>query len=176
MSKTPSKPTTKESHAMPRTQFQTSNRFEVLDKMPKPSFPSSSTSVYLTKEAKLQIQILEADHIFALGDFDYQKNIQKEKYFKSNDVPKTRRFYEFILVDTEPVQVSHITNNDGIDIAYSKCKIFKIISKKDWGQNPFTHKRFSQNFVPHTFDYLDYKKAWYNIFFVKPSSHSWFFN
>ena len=77
MSKTPSKPTTKESHAMPRTQFQTPNRFEVLGKIPKPSFPSSSTFVYHTKEAKLLIQILEADHISALGDFDYQKNFKR---------------------------------------------------------------------------------------------------
>ena len=161
---------------MPRTQVQTLNRFEVLGKIPKPSFPSSFTPVYHTKETKLLIQSSKADHIFASGDFDYQKHFQKEKYFKSNVVPKTRRFYGFILVDTESVQISHMKNNEVTNIAYSKYKIFKIISEKDWGQNPFTHKRFLQNFVPHTFDYLDYKEAWYNTFFVKPSSYSWFFN
>ena len=85
---------------MPMTRVQTLNRFEVLGKILKPSFPSSSTHVYHTNEAKLLIQNLEANHISASGDFDYQKKFQKEKYFKSNDVPKTHRFYEFILVDT----------------------------------------------------------------------------
>ena len=167
MSKTPSKPTTKESFDMPKT-----HRFEVLGKIPKPPIPSSSTPVYQTKEAKSLIQILEATHISASEDF----NFQKEKYFKSNDVLKTRRFYEFILVDTESVQISHIKNTESTNIAYSKCKILKFISEKDWGQNPFTHKSFSQHFVSQTFDYSDYKEAWYNKFFVKPFSHSWFFN
>ena len=82
----------------------------------------------------------------------------------------------FFLVDAESVQILHIKNPEGTDIAYSKCKILKIISEKDWEQNPFTHKHFSPNFVPQTFDYLDYKNAWFNAVFVKPSSHSWFFN
>ena len=79
-------------------------------------------------------------------------------------------------MDTKSVQISHIKNPEGTDIAYSKCKILKIIFEKEWEQNPFTHKLFSQHFVPQTFDYLDYKNAWFNTFFVKPSSHLWFFN
>ena len=82
----------------------------------------------------------------------------------------------FILVDTESIQVSHVKNPEGTDFAYSKCKILKIIFEKDWEQNPFTYKRFSQNFVPQTFDYADYKNAWFNTFFIRPSSYSWFFN
>ena len=101
---------------------------------------------------------------------------KKTIFFVSNDLSKTRRFYEFILVDTESIQVFHGRNLEVTDIAYSKCKILKIISKKDWEQSPFTHKCFPQNFVPQTFDYLDYKNAWFNTFFIKPSSHSWFFN
>ena len=53
-------------------------------------------------------------------------------------------------MDTESVQISHIKNPEGTDIAYSKCKILKIISKKKWEQNPSTHKRVSQNFVSQT--------------------------
>ena len=156
---------------MPKAQVETPNRFEVLRKIPKPSTLSSSAPVYYTKEVKLLNQILKAYHIYAIGDFDYQKKIQKEKYFKSNDISKTRKFYEFIIVDTESIQISYTKNFECTDIAYSKCKILKIISEKDWEQNHFTHKRFSQNFVPQTFDYSYYKDTWYNIFFVKPSSH-----
>ena len=74
------------------------------------------------------------------------------------------------------IQVSYVRNLEGTDITYSKCKILKLISENDWEQSPFTHKRFSQNCVPQTFDYLDYKNAWFNTFFVKSSSHSRFFN
>ena len=168
------KPTTKESYAMPKSK--TSNRFEVLGKIHKPNTPSSSNPVYLTKEPKLLIQVLEADHQSTTGSFELQKFSLKDIYFLSNEVSKTRRFYEFILVDTKFIQVSHAKNPEGTDIAYSKCKILKVISKKDWEQSPFTHKRFSENFVPQTFDYMDYKNAWYNTFSVRTSSHSWFFN
>ena len=111
---------------MPKVQVQTPNRFEVLGKIPKSSTPSFSAHVYHTKEAKLLIQILEANHIYALEEFDYQKNYKK-KYFKSNEVSKTRRFYEFIIVDTDSIQISYIKNTKGTDIAYSKYKILKII-------------------------------------------------
>ena len=116
------------------------------------------------------------DHKSASGSFELQNFFQKYKFFISNDISKTRRFYEFILVDMESIQVSHIKNPEGTDIAYSKCKILKIISENDWEQSPLTHKLFSQNFVPQTFDYIDYKEAWFNNFYVRPSSHSWFFN
>ena len=76
----------------------------------------------------------------------------------------------------ESIQVSHVRNPEGTDIAYSKCKILKIIFENDWEQSPFTHKHFSKDFVPQTLDYLDYKNAWFNTFFVKLYSHSWFFN
>ena len=140
---------------------QTSNHFEVLGKIPKPKVLASQNPIHISKES---------------GSFELQKFFQKDKFFISNDISKTRRFYEFILVDMESIQVSHIKNPEGTDIAYSKCKILKIISENDWEQSPFTHKCFSQNFIPQTFDYIDFKEAWFNTFYVRPSSHSWFFN
>ena len=167
------KPTTKESYAMQKPQ--TSNRFEVLGKIPKPASSNPSNFAYYTKESKLLLQILEADHISASGSIATKKIFQNEKYFISNEILKTLRFYEFILVDTESVQILHIKNPEGNDIPYSKCKILKILTEKDWDQNPFTHKRFSQMFDPQTFDFYDYKNVWYNTFCIRPNSHSWFF-
>ena len=169
----PIKPTTKESYAM--SKGQTSNSFEVIGKIPKPKVLASQNPIHISKESKLLIQVLEVDHKSASGSFELQNFFQKDNFFISNDISKTCRFYEFILVDMESIQVSHIKNPEGTDIAYSKCKILKIISENDWEQSPFTHKRFSQNFVPQTFDYIDYKEAWFNTFYVRPSSHSWFF-
>ena len=77
------KPTAKESCAMSKIESQTSNRFEVLRKIPKPSTPSSSNLVYQSKEARQLIQILEADHISASGTFDLQFFFQKDKFFLS---------------------------------------------------------------------------------------------
>ena len=56
---------------------------------------------------------------------------------------KTRKLYEFILVDTESVQISHVQNPKGNGIAYSKCKILKVLNEKYCDQNIFTHKIFS---------------------------------
>ena len=159
---------------MPKTQ--TSNRFEVLGQLSKAKSSNPSKPVYLTKDTKLMLQVLEADHLSASGSIITEKIFQNEKYFISNEVLKTRNFYEFILVDTESVQISHIKNPEGTDIAYSKCKIQKVFTEKDWDQKIFTHKRFSQNFDPQTFDFYDYKNAWFHTFCVRPSTHSWFFN
>ena len=107
----PIKPITKESYAMQKPQ--NSNRFEVLGKTPKPTSSSPSNLVYHTKESKLLLQILEADHISASGSIAVKKIFQNEKYFISNEILKTRRFYEFILVDTESIQISHVKNPEG---------------------------------------------------------------
>ena len=80
---------------MSKAQVQTPNRFEVFGTILKPSIPNSSVPVYYPNETKQLIQILEQDHTSPIGEF----NFQKEKYFKSNDISKTWKFYEFILVD-----------------------------------------------------------------------------
>ena len=122
------------------------------------------------------LKILEPDHISASGEISIKKIFQNDKYFVSNEILKTRIFYEFILVDTESIQILHVKNPEGSDIAYSKCKILKVLNEKDWDQHIFTHKRFSEKFDPQTFDYYDYKNAWYHTFCIRPNSHSWFFN
>ena len=111
----PIKPTTKASYAMQKSQ--TSNRFEVLG---KPSSSNPQKIVYHTKESRLLLQILEPDHLSVSGEILIKKIFQKEKYFISNEILKTRIFYEFILVDTESIQISHVRNPEGNDIAYSK--------------------------------------------------------
>ena len=110
---------------------QTSNRFEVLGNPPKPASSNPSNFAYYTKESKLLLPILEADHISASGSIAIKKIFQNEKYFISNEILKTRNIYEFILVDTESVQISHVKNPEGNDIAYSNRKILKILIEKD---------------------------------------------
>ena len=127
--KDPIKPTTKASYAMQKSQ--TLNHFEVLGKPSQPSSSNPQKFVYYTKESKLLLQILETDHISVSGEISTKKIFQNDKYFISNEILKTRKFYEFILVDTESVQISHVKNPEGNDIAYSKCKILKVLNEKD---------------------------------------------
>ena len=98
----PIKPTTKASYAMQKSQ--TSNRFEVLGKPSQPSSSNPQKFEYQTKESRLLLR-LEPDHISASGEIAIKKIFQNEKYFISNEILKTRIFYEFILVDTESIQI-----------------------------------------------------------------------
>ena len=134
--------------------FQTSNRFEVLGKPSQPSSSNPQKSVYYTKESRLLLQILELDHISVSGEISIKNFFQNEKYFISNEILKTRKFYEFILVDTESIQISHVQNPKSNGIAYSKCKILKVLNEKDWDQNIFIHKRFSEHFDPKLLTFM----------------------
>ena len=87
ISKDSIKLTNKESYVMPKIQSQTSNHFEVLEKIPKPSTPSSSNHVYQSKEVRQLIQILEADHMSVFKTFDLQIFFFiKISFFISNDI------------------------------------------------------------------------------------------
>ena len=96
----------------------------------------------------MKIHILESHHFSKIGYIDWTKIFLKGKFFLQNDILKTRKLYEYILVDTDSVEIWYIQNKDSTKICYSKCKIFKIISKIEWEQSLSTHKMFSQNFKP----------------------------
>ena len=109
----------------------------------------------------LKVQVLEPFQIFDFGKPNLSKKFPKGKFFLQNNLEKTRKFYEFILVDSDFVEITHIPNESSTKICYSKCKICKVIS---------------QNFRPKYCDYYDYMDAWYFTFFFRPFDHSWFFH
>ena len=124
----------------------------------------------------MKVQVLEPFHLSNSGKPEISKIFSQGKYFIQNNLEKNQKFYEFILIDTDYVEISHIQNQTSIDICYSKCKICKVISQKSWGQSPDTHKMFSQNFRLKSYDYHDYIDTWYHTFFFRPFDHSWFFH
>ena len=124
----------------------------------------------------MKVQVLEPFQISNSGKPKLSKIFSKGKYFLQNNLDKTRRFYEFILVDTKSVEISHIQNESSTEICYSKCKIFKVLTHKMWGQSPDTHKMFLENFKPKSYDYYDYMDAWYFTFYFRSFDHSWFFH
>ena len=141
---------------------QNPNRFHVLGTFPpiqpKETFAQKASSgqsqPYVDKVHTLKVQVLEPFQILKSGKPDLSKFFAKNKYFLQSNLDKTRKFYEFILVDTESIEISHV-----LQIFDSKCKIFKVLTHKTWGQSPDTHKIFSENFRPKSYDYYDYMDA-----------------
>jgi len=60
-------------------------------------------------------------------------------------------------------------------ILYSKCIIRDVITAQEW-KKPFEERKFSIIYTPQTYNYNDYKNAWYRTFLLQPNIHSWFFN
>lgn len=62
-------------------------------------------------------------------------------YFILESWMKTRKYYEFILIDTKSVEITHIPNkNYAWKIAYSKLKNFKVLNPTHWNQSIFTEE------------------------------------
>ena len=99
-----------------------------------------------------------------------------KKHFATDHSQKTQHFYELILVDTHSIDISHTFDkmNPG-HILFSKCIIRQVLSTQQW-KDPFEEKKFSIPYTPQTFDYNDYRMAWFRAFLHRPETHSWFFN
>lgn len=68
-----------------------------------------------------------------------KEHIHQDPLKFSEDLHKTRRFYEFILVDTKSVEITRTSNFENPSkIAYSKLKTFKFMNPTYWNQDPYT--------------------------------------
>ena len=95
--------------------------------------------------------------------------------FNSNDHLKTCQFYEFILVDTNSIKITHnINRNNPRRITFSKCQILRVMTIADWNKKPFTYEVFRQPFHPMSFNYIDYMDVRYNMIYLHSYQHSWF--
>jgi len=97
-------------------------------------------------------------------------------HFTTDNLRITQKFYELILVDTHSMSITHTFDKyHPAQILYSKCIIRDVINAQQW-KNPFEERKLSITFSPQTFNYNDYKNAWYRAFLLQPNIHSWFFN
>ena len=82
-------------------------------------------------------------------------------YFQLEHPHKTQTFYEFNLVDTNFVLLTHNKCRwDSSRAAFSKCIIKNVISPLQWNVGPpWAPKKFSQNFQPQYYNYYDYQAA-----------------
>nr|KYP58546.1 hypothetical protein KK1_013959 [Cajanus cajan] len=96
--------------------------------------------------------------------------------FKPLSPNKTRKFYEFILVDSKYVVIKHnFDKSDDQLITHSTLQILKILTFKDFEKNPNQVKKISQPFDPIGYNYWDYLNAWTHVFWFqnKNHRHSW---
>lgn len=95
--------------------------------------------------------------------------------FLPEDLSKTRTFYEYILVDSKSAEITHVPDkNDPSKIIYSKLRIFRVLTPSYWRQGMFVGRKFSHPFKPPSYNYRDYTKAWYIVFWLQAYNHSWF--
>ena len=146
--------------------------------------PGSVKTTHKEKE-KFEMVSLQVFPNLAL-DKEYEgydiKHLLKPIYTNTNHVEtnnslKTRRYFEFILVDTGSVEIEHelAHKSDPESIAYSKFTIKNILSPLNWHVNHLpTLINLSKRFNPQTYNWYDYKNAWINFLYVRPTTHTWF--
>ncbi|KAL2543166.1 Retrotransposable element Tf2 [Abeliophyllum distichum] len=117
---------------------------------------------------------LKDDDPFNFLDHKYQ--VLNMFYFIPQNLFQSRMWYESILKVTKSAIISHTPNKPNTHwIDFSKIKILKVLTLSDWNQQPWETKILSlKNGQKSQFSYQDYMKAWYNVLYFRPSSHSWF--
>lgn len=179
-------------------QITTGNQFSALAEFPplsyakavnpqpqKLSTPSSSQktsdqkSSYFLKPQRQHLITTSFTKPISLKDLTQYTNciFYEDSQYLTDNLTKNRTFYEFILVDTKSVEITHHTdkNNPNL-ISYSTCKILKICNPQDLGFiNLHTSKDFSiPGYHIPRFTYIDYQKAFLHTFYLRTYDHSWF--
>ncbi|KAL2999044.1 hypothetical protein AAZX31_09G136600 [Glycine max] len=97
-------------------------------------------------------------------------------HYRPTATNKTRKFYEFILIDTNFVSIKHFKDPKDPNLnTHSTIQILKVMQPRHYGSNLNQPKKFSAPFDPAGYNYWDYIDAWTNVFWHQNSKfkHSW---
>ncbi len=166
--------------ANPAAKLQTTPTIQTPSSIQKSTSQQPSSSIqspYFTKnmsETLFLTTFKEVPEYKTLLSF-LTKMIPQGCQWMPDDIQKTQKFYELILVDSDSIEIAHnFDKKIPSKIAYSKCIIKKVIKPSEWGDMWF-YRTFSVNFSPNKYNYNDYRMAWMRAFFLRPFDHSWFF-
>jgi hypothetical protein len=174
------KPQSKSHESSSSSQTQTSSSSQISLSRAFPS-PHSADSLQINKSPEInlfpidqQIEHIQNPRQVVSHMFPPGWNFQPEHPHKS------QTFYEFILVDTNSILLTHCKcsfDTTGSRTAYSKCLIKQVISHFQWNGHPCNTRSFSKKFTPQEYNYYDYQNAWYNALYSQNDrfQHSWFF-
>lgn len=96
-------------------------------------------------------------------------------YEETDNPLKTRKYFEFILIDTGSIEIEHKLKDerDPDNICYSKFTIKRILSPFTWLVDHFhTPITLSRERKPQTFNWYDYRNAWFNFILLRPITHT----
>ena len=122
--------------------------------------------------------VIEIEFFFENPREIVAKAFHENFHYLFGDLLKTREFYEANLVETGSVKIKHNANKfSNLDLAFSTCHIYKIVTIKKWGGNPNFSREFSEPSKPRFFNYWDYQRAWFNACLIQDRDfqHSWMF-
>ena len=109
--------------------------------------PSPIQHVYLTPGHEVLTQTQIEPFITKLFPKDFQ-------WFPDN-IKKTRKFYELILIDSGSAEITHrMCDTDPTKINFSKIKILQVLSVSNW-DDPWGLKPFSVPQALPGYSYLD---------------------
>ncbi|KAL5148920.1 polyprotein [Glycine soja] len=97
-------------------------------------------------------------------------------HYRPTATNKTRKFYEFILIDTNSVSIKHFKDPKDPNLnTHSTIQILKVMQPRNYGSNLNQPKKFSAPFDPAGYNYWDYIDTWTNVFWHQNSKfkHSW---
>lgn len=100
-----------------------------------------------------------------------------DNLYPTDNVTKNLTFYEYILVESKSVEVTHYPDKTNPNlISYSTNKILRICSIQDLG---LIHLHATKSFstpgyhIPG-YSYIDYQNAFFRTFYLRSYGHSWF--
>lgn len=171
----------------------TQNPFTVLAEFPPLSYSKAVTtetkgensnptpnptqkSAYYTKPQKQHLMTTHFTKPINLRQLQTFTNrvFYDDSLYPTDNLTKNRTFYEYILVDSGSVEITHYP--DRINTSYSTCKILRVCSIQDLGFiHHHTIKPFSTpGYHIKGYSYVDYQNAFFRTFYVKSYDHSWF--
>ena len=130
-----------------KTQASTSSQISLSQAFPS---PHSAESLQIIKSPDVNIFPIDQH----LEHFQNPRQVISQMfppgwYFQPEHPHKSQTFYEFILVDTNSILLTHSKcRYDSSRTAFSKCLIKKVISPFQWNGHPCNTRPFSQEFYP----------------------------
>ena len=116
--------------------------------------PLSAKSTYWQKDLNQPLLVIEREFFSKIPREIAAKAFHENFHYPSTDLLKTRDFYEAILVETGFVKIKHNTDKfSNLDLAFSTYHIYKILTVKQWGENPNFSRELSEPSKPRFFNY-----------------------
>ena len=144
--------------------------------MPQQNPPPKSTNNYISKNKFLTVLQMEPEFWDKNPFKATAKAFPQGFHFRPTSISKTRKFYEFILIDTNSVSIKHFKDPKDPNLnTHSTIQIMKVLQPRHFGSNLNQPKKCFAPFDTVGYTCWDYIDAWTNVFWHQNNmfKHSW---